>query len=775
MHGLFTLIKRQIVDNAAFFLVAIIFSVVLVIAIISITFSEELMDLSSYTIILIITAPILFGIGSYILGLVQVHSDKNRGVTAVLSVLPVTPGRILFARLVVGTFIILTLLGPLAITGAVIWKIMGPPEWLFHNWLGDVFIGLALSSLACYCLGLYAARRAGTFASALRGLLLVPIIMLLIVIKGFDRPLLVVLLPFLVVSLFRCWKQDSNRFITNIATGFTVLVLLAIPLYFSRTFCDGLLVRLMDVSAKVSPSGLLPPEIENDPNVESQSEASVSYYGGHYSIIDSFLRSRHDWISDLLEETFSILEPLGISEYFVSRERGECCSYYFRGLLAPTYMVHLEDVEGQLVYRLKYTDSYTDEYTWEWKVATELYVGPKGMSGVPNNKIGRFGSPVTYFGQVGYPVAYLGSMTHRFQSPPSCVVYDANSRCFFAIDFEKQKIYKGPELKDSSIRPIKIGLSAWRHFLRVNFDFPSGMYHLEDSKGSDYLPVLNESGRIDLLDPKTLELHGPAGYLPLPRNPFGWGSEKPRHLLGYAVHLAVVRSNKERLSNDKTKGEYIGLVAGSLSRQGMWTSVAVFDKDGKEIRTADSKSTFFDTPGGPVLTIAKYIFESLHPPVLTLASFFTAYSFEARSAHRALFLMPNSFAAMARDYEGNIFYMSLIVLLLMLPGIVFACILGWRVAQDAVKIGLSRNARRFWLAGMLVFGLPAYITYRLTRSKITFVTCANCGNLRRPDMDICHHCGSEWDVPEPTPPAWRVLDKAEQFRYSPPAEEPMEE
>jgi len=116
---------------------------------------------------------------------------------------------------------------------------------------------------------------------------------------------------------------------------------------------------------------------------------------------------------------------------------------------------------------------------------------------------------------------------------------------------------------------------------------------------------------------------------------------------------------------------------------------------------------------------------------------------------------------MARDYEGNIFYKFLLVLLLMLPGILFAGLLGWLVSRDAVIIGLSHNARRFWLAGTLVFGLPAYITYRLTRPKITFVTCTNCGKPRRPDTDICHRCGSKWEVPELTPPAWRVLNGAE--------------
>jgi uncharacterized OB-fold protein len=38
------------------------------------------------------------------------------------------------------------------------------------------------------------------------------------------------------------------------------------------------------------------------------------------------------------------------------------------------------------------------------------------------------------------------------------------------------------------------------------------------------------------------------------------------------------------------------------------------------------------------------------------------------------------------------------------------------------------------------------------------VTCANCGRMRRPDMEKCHRCGSKWYVPELIPPTWRVLD-----------------
>ena len=768
MRALFTLIKRQIVDNAVYFLAAIGVSAVLIIAIISITLSEDITYLSLYTVFLIITAPILVGIGSYLLGLVLVNSDKTSGITTTLSVLPIRRGQILIARLVTYTLIILTLLGPVTIIGAILWEFLGPPDWLFHNWLADTFIGISLMALACYCLGLIAARRAETFASALRALPPVPILMLLIVIKGFGWPLLAVLLPFLAVSLFRCWKQNSNRFMTNVATGFTALLLLAIPLYFGRHFCDGLLVRLMDVSAKVSPSGLLPTEIENDPNVESHSEASVRYRGGHDSIIESFLRS--NWAYEFLEETSSILEPLGITEYFGSRRRGKwhayslssspLSSYALNTVGRPIHHVHLDELRGQLVYRRMITDTWDDQFTWPLKEVIELYVGPEGVSAVQNSNLGYFESPIIHF----------GSSIFRPKSTYQCLVYDRHSSCFFDINFENETVHKGPQLSDSLVHPIESNPLA--NLLGVWFRLPSGYklrLPIRKHTNISYLPFVDESGQIHLLDPNTLELHGPTGYIPRPKTLFGRASSKPIDLRDYNVELVAtapydkrpIHGNFYAYRKTETKGDYLGLVAGSLSRKGMWTSIAVFDKEGKKIKSANSKSTFFDAPGGPVLTITKYIFESLHPPVLTLASFFTAYSFEARSSHRALFLMPNSFVAMARDYEGNIFYMSLIVLLLMLPGILFAGLLGWRIERDAAIIGLSRNARRLWLTGTLVFGLPAYITYRLVRPKITLITCANCGKPRRTDTGICHRCGSKWDVPELTPPTWRVLNGAE--------------
>ena len=162
-------------------------------------------------------------------------------------------------------------------------------------------------------------------------------------------------------------------------------------------------------------------------------------------------------------------------------------------------------------------------------------------------------------------------------------------------------------------------------------------------------------------------------------------------------------------------------------------------------------------------TIIKYLAENLHPSVLSIGSYFTASAFEAGAGHRGLFLLPNSFIAMqGRSHRGNIVERFFGALGWIFPSIIFSIWLATRVSKNAVVVGLSENERLYWMIGTLAFGLAAYITYRLTRPGITLVTCQNCGKMRRPDMDRCHRCKSEWLVPELTPPAWRVLDGTEQ-------------
>jgi len=758
MRALLTLIKRQIHDSTRYFTIAGLTGVILILSITTVALTDDHNNISFYTGILLVMVPLLIGTGCCALGLIQVQTDRSSGITEVLSVLPVRHGQVLLAQIIVGICVIMTVLVPLATLGALLWKFSEPPEWLFHDWLTDLFIGLSLTALACYLFGLHVNHRTKTLGSALWSLALTPIMLLLIFIKGFGTPLLIVLVPLTLILLLRCRNLRADGYLTIITTGISTMVCLIILICWGRYLCTESLVIAMKPIIKISPSGLLSPEIENDPNVQEQSEILAKTdlpQRRQNCVICSLLDSCNLMTTGNFQVTHYLLQNSGIMKYFLSRKRGEYSGYSIG--LSGRRKTHLDVVEGQLVHRQKSTNRPSDRFTWQWDDVVTNYAGPEGVSSKPNNT-GRFSSPTVFFEP--------GILLRWRRSPPPCIVYDRETRRFYFVDFEKKIIGMGPEIQDPSVEPYETGLlPKWELSSPAEFRLTSIKSYRNrlpiDAQGTIYLPIVSKSGRIDLIDLRTPRIVGPVGQLPKPRTLFGLGSSEPKDLLDYDVDVVSFIPSPLRPGSDKAKVGIIGIVAVSVSRQGMWTSVAVFDKDGKKIKSADSKSTFFDAPGGPALTITKYILESLHPPVLTLVSFFTAYSFDARSTHRALFLMPNSFVAMARDYEGNIFYMFLLVLLLMLPGILFVALLGWLVSRDAVIIGLSHNARRFWLAGTLVFGLPAYITYRLTRPKITFVTCTNCGKPRRPDTDICHRCGSKWEVPELTPPAWRVLNGAE--------------
>jgi hypothetical protein len=205
-------------------------------------------------------------------------------------------------------------------------------------------------------------------------------------------------------------------------------------------------------------------------------------------------------------------------------------------------------------------------------------------------------------------------------------------------------------------------------------------------------------------------------------------------------------------------------------------TLAIFDSAGRQINKTDTvcqlddwhgsprqvpsaRAALFDVPWGPALTIFRYLLENVHPPALSVASFFLADSIEARASHRTLFLLPNSFAAMHRDLvRQGIVSQFMGALWTMFPAFLLGAFLTWKVMRDASGIGLSNSARAGWIVATIAFGLPAYITYRLTRPSATLVTCANCGKPRRPDVVRCHRCNSPWSVPELVPPAWRVLD-----------------
>ncbi|UCE46236.1 MAG: hypothetical protein JSW47_11495 [Phycisphaerales bacterium] len=567
-------------------------------------------------------------------------------------------------------------------------------------------------------------------------------------------------------------KLFTNYPVRVLATGLVVLTLLSIPLFWMRFFCRLNLSEIMpDDTRNVSmeSSGYISPEIEGDPNL-----------------------AQHSKISARIDQDY--FTCLGIFDYFISR--------YSMGRRSDVFVAKSEEnwayfdrPSGQIICRYNDVEVMPDGEKMYRQV--QYYIGPDGISEIPDDALGRFFEPI-----IDSPWSDWGWAQRDL---PDLILYDKKLARFFKIDFSRATVTKGPQISDGDLYdPIQIGwldknifmlhlnwraprmdfsmvddLPYFRYALsgvRYGGDMGDAIQSVQYNPTSPHLLVLDKSGRIDLLDKQTLQFVGTAGRLPEPRTLFGsHQAATPENTLSYSVRPLYLgkrlwpydRENNEQPMFDPNSLKYAGMFAASLSHDGTGLTVTAFDEEGAMItepfgsRTKSNRSedVYFGGAGAPLCTLGKYLAEGLHPPILSIASCFTASAFEAGAGHRALFLLPNSFVAMnARENREGLAVKIVTALFLLLPPIILAAWLACRVTKDAAAVGLSNNLRCFWALLTLAFGLAGYITYRLIRPTITLVTCPNCGKGRRPDSDTCHHCTAKWEIPELMPPTWRVLD-----------------
>jgi hypothetical protein len=157
-----------------------------------------------------------------------------------------------------------------------------------------------------------------------------------------------------------------------------------------------------------------------------------------------------------------------------------------------------------------------------------------------------------------------------------------------------------------------------------------------------------------------------------------------------------------------------------------------------------------------------WFLENLHPPMLNIATYVTADKISALEGQKRIFLLSESLLGrMRKMHEKYVWERIFAIFIFMFPTIVLICVLIFQVNRETRFLGLPPESRRAWKYGILFFGLPAYITWRIVRPKEVMVTCKNCGKPRRPDFENCQHCKSPWHVPEITPPSWRVVESAE--------------
>jgi hypothetical protein len=568
------------------------------------------------------------------------------------------------------------------------------------------------------------------------------------------------------------------------ATGIIVLVMFSLLLFLGRLVCYKILWQLMPQQYKdiaISPSGIVPGEEMpvRQIYVRPNEKAGV--------LIDSNIRLSS--VQANIEDSVFGDKSMGIFNIFMKaimqhhyrNEKG----IFYRFTDENNFLLFNE--RTGLFNRKAETSAKTPEGE---KIAevSELFAGPNGISEKESSSLGRFEDPIVC----------------EFWGSRKLQLYDRNKRRFFIADFNEGKVVEGLELAKGDVRePIAMGWIEKGSYRDIKLE-----WHVPEVKdvngnwtaqelffGNDepnwgmtyrpfwdpsqrYITVLARGGRIYNLDTIKWTLME-SGFLPIPASLFSGlqpkGIALPEDLLAYQIipiysYLRVPEKDKKSWNAKDVR--YLGMFVAALSREGTALAVNIFDSNGRLICRADTKGTFagwtntissalaiYGSPWNSFWTPVEYIFENLQPPVLEAASYLCANCFEASAGHRAIFILPNSFVGMlGRALEGTFLERQVIFFLQIGLSLILAVWLALRVRKDAILVGLSRTEKKWWIAGTIAFGLPAYITYRLTRPKETLVSCPNCGKMRRPDMETCHRCGSKWEVPELTPPSWRICD-----------------
>jgi hypothetical protein len=556
-------------------------------------------------------------------------------------------------------------------------------------------------------------------------------------------------------------NNQKRNSINVLATGVVVIILMSLGLFWTRWLCA------------LQRADLLP-EADRGAVVELPQSLSWARTGE-----DPNARGPRYLAAKMVPHPPSItcLLGLGAVQYVQQHRPGGPCSDVYRWNSQPegATSVYYDSSLGLIVYQGTEKEPRADG-TQAFRRFT-YYAGPEGIGGQPDEKLGRFHSPVA----------------DRSMLQPQ-IVYDRALRRFFAIEWSEQTVRKGPALlPDDAHQPVQIR-TLWRN--PVTFDLLPRVAPRETQgdksillgaffSTGDRLLVLDASGRIDLLNSQRLEFAGVAGRLASPAPLFGFPRPtRPEDVISYtASPIGISRGE------DGPGRTYAGCAVATVSREATGLCLDVYDANGHSlggddmafrpyVETANDKITrrrsipsttaaYFFLPGAEVLTIAKFALENLHPPVLLLASYLAGPNLVATAGYRSLFLLPDSFVAMSgRDAHAGRFGRASFSFSLALPAFLLSLLLTGRVTRDGARLGLSKSTRAVWAVGTVLFGLPVYITYRLTRPKVTLVTCANCGVGRRPDREKCQRCGSPWVVPELVPPAWRVLGAQEEAEDS---------
>jgi hypothetical protein len=440
--------------------------------------------------------------------------------------------------------------------------------------------------------------------------------------------------------------NSQKRALFNVLATAIVVTLMSVGLFWARWFCAVQRADLLP-EAERKATVALPPSLSSlrageDPNGRSPRYLAAEMPPGPAPVL--------------------CLLGLGAVQYVERHLPGGAGSDIYRWNSPPDGIsVYYDRSLGLIVYQgLESRPSADGTPAWRWFTC---YAGPEGIGEKPEEKLGRFSSPVAD-----------RSMLH-----PQ-IIYDPVLRRFFAIEWSAQKLRQGPQLRPNDTHePVQI---RTLQRLPVSLDLVPNAASRETQgdksvllgaffSTDDRLLVLDRSGRIDLLDSQTLTFVGMAGRLGSPAPLFGFPRPtRPEDVISYTV--SPIGISRGTAGQGRT---YAGCAVATISREGTGLRLDVYDANGQSVggddmgfrpyaETADGKITrghaipstqaaYSYLPGAEVLTIAKFTFENLHPPAFLLVSYLAGPHLAATAGYRSLFLLPDSFVAMApRTYAG---------------------------------------------------------------------------------------------------------------------------
>ena len=203
-----TLIKREIWDNFLFILVFIVLSALLVFISAWLAYGEE--DVKAISAVLSVLIIAIAALGLCAMGSSQMYLDKNKKLSSFICTLATTRRNIFVARIITGLLVIVILMLPIFITTKVLIRLFELPVPFYESIVHDVFFTGFLMALSSYCVGLQTGWSSNKIFPTLGAVVLAIILLSLVIIKGFDSQIWLILLLFIIASLVRTWNNFKN-------------------------------------------------------------------------------------------------------------------------------------------------------------------------------------------------------------------------------------------------------------------------------------------------------------------------------------------------------------------------------------------------------------------------------------------------------------------------------------------------------------------------------------------------------------------------------------